>query len=89
MPIFDPMINDLPSSIFQSKVLSAVNLKQLAEVEEYPIVDPSFVDDHLKHIILYYSVNPEDMERELHSYAQQLLHKGKVKEAWQVLLAGG
>jgi hypothetical protein len=27
------------------------------------------------------------MEKELHMYAKQLLDKGKVQEAWQVLLA--
>jgi len=28
------------------------------------------------------------MEKELHTYAKKLLEEGKVKEAWQVLLAG-
>jgi hypothetical protein len=27
------------------------------------------------------------MEKEIHQYARQLLDKGKVTEAWQVLLA--
>jgi hypothetical protein len=33
-------------------------------------------------------MNPDEMEKELHLYAKKLLAEGKVKEAWQVLLAG-
>jgi len=57
-------------------------------VHEMPAIDPAFDDDHLKQIIQYYSINPEEMEKELHSYAKKLLDKGRVQEAWQVLLAG-
>jgi hypothetical protein len=59
----------------------------LANVNEMPLVDPSFFDDKLKNIIQYYSVNPDEMEKELHIYAKELLDDHKVKEAWQVLLA--
>ena len=41
-----------------------------------------------EHIIQYFSVNPDDMEKELHTYAKKLLDNGKVNEAWQVLLSG-
>ena len=78
----------LPFSIRQSKILSGNNPGQLANVHEMPVIDASFDDPHLKQIILYYSINPEDMERELHTYASKLLAEGKIKEAWQVLLAG-
>jgi hypothetical protein len=50
------------------------------------MVDPAFEDDTLKNIIQYYSINPEEMEQELHLYAKALLDAGKVMEAWQVLL---
>jgi flavin reductase (DIM6/NTAB) family NADH-FMN oxidoreductase RutF len=76
----------LPTSIVQSKILTGNNLGQLANVHEYPVVDPSFDDDRLRQIIQYYSVDPREMEKELHSYAKKLLDEGKVKEAWQVLL---
>jgi hypothetical protein len=59
----------------------------LANVHEMPVVQPSYEDEHLKNIIQYFSVNPEDMEKELHQYAARLLDQGKVNEAWQVLLA--
>jgi hypothetical protein len=56
-------------------------------VHELPAIDPSFDDPQLKSIFQYYSVNPADMETELHTYAKKLLNEGKVREAWQVLLA--
>ena len=52
-----------------------------------PVVDPSFLDDNLKQIIQYYSINPDEMEKELHRYAKELLDAGHVSEAWQILLA--
>lgn len=80
-------IDSLPASIRQSKILSGNNLGQLGNVHEQPFVDASFEDDTLKNIIQYYSINPDEMERELHQYAKKLLDEEKLKEAWQVLLA--
>jgi flavin reductase (DIM6/NTAB) family NADH-FMN oxidoreductase RutF len=81
-------VDSLPASIRNSKILTGNNLGQLANINEYPFVDPSFEDDHLQEIIQYYSVNPDEMEKELHSYAKKLLDEGRTKEAWQVLLVG-
>ena len=78
----------MPESIRNSNILTGNNLGQLANVNEMPVVDPSFDDKMLKNIIQYYSINPDEMEKELHTYAKKLLEEGKVKEAWQVLLAG-
>jgi flavin reductase (DIM6/NTAB) family NADH-FMN oxidoreductase RutF len=80
-------IDVLPESIRNSKILTGSNLAQLANVNEMPVIEPSFDDAHLKNIIQYYSINPDEMEKELHAYAKKLLDEGKVKEAWQVLLA--
>lgn len=80
-------IDALPASVRNSKILSGNNLGQLANVHDMPVVEPSFDDDHLKQIIQYYSINPDEMEKEIHSYAKKLLDEGKLKEAWQVLLA--
>jgi flavin reductase (DIM6/NTAB) family NADH-FMN oxidoreductase RutF len=77
----------LPSGIRYSKYLTGNHLGQLANVHEMPVVQPSYEDEHLKNIIQYFSVNPEDMEKELHQYAARLLDQAKVDEAWQVLLA--
>jgi flavin reductase (DIM6/NTAB) family NADH-FMN oxidoreductase RutF len=77
----------LPDSIRNSKILTGNQLGQLANVHEMPTVQPSFDDEHLKNIIQYFSVDPDEMEKELHRYAGRLLEEGKVDEAWQVLLA--
>jgi len=80
-------VDALPEGIRNSEILSGNDLGHLANVREMPIIEPSFDDTHLKNIIQYYSLNPDDMEKELHAYAKKLLAEGKVREAWQVLLA--
>jgi flavin reductase (DIM6/NTAB) family NADH-FMN oxidoreductase RutF len=80
-------VDALPESIRNSSILSGNDLGHLANVKEMPVIEPSFDDAHLKNIIQYYSVNPDDMEKQLHVYAKKLLAEGKVREAWQVLLA--
>jgi flavin reductase (DIM6/NTAB) family NADH-FMN oxidoreductase RutF len=79
-------VDTLPLSIRNSRILTGNNLGMLANIHELPVIDPSFEDDQLKNIIQYYSITPDEMEKELHRYAQQLLEAGKVSEAWQVLL---
>ena len=76
----------LPASVRASKILSGNDLGLLANVHEMPQIDTSFEDEHLKQIVQYYSVNPEEMEKEIHLYAKKLLSEGKVMQAWQVLL---
>lgn len=80
-------VDALPPGIRHSKILNGNNLGQLANVSELPVIEPSFDDTRLKEVIQYYSINPDEMEKELHTYAKKLLDEGKVKEAWQVLLA--
>ncbi len=81
-------VDALPQSIRNSKILTGNGLGMLANVEELPRIDPSFSDERLKNIIQYYAVSPGDMEKELHTYAADLLAKGKLRDAWQVLLSG-
>src|SRR5687767_13975262 len=76
-------IDALPENIRNSDILSGNNLGQLANVQELPVIDPAFDDDHLKQIIQYFNLNPDEMEKELHLYAKKLLDKGKVRDAWQ------
>lgn len=80
-------VDALPESIRNSNILTGNNLGQLANVNELPFVDATFNDDKLKNIIQYFSINPDEMDKELHRYAKELLDAGKVNEAWQVLLA--
>ena len=81
-------IDALPESIRCSTILTGNNLAQLANVQQLPEVDVAFTNDTLKNIVQYFSVNPVEMEKELHRYAKQLLDEGNVNAAWQVLLAG-
>lgn len=80
-------VDVLPAGIRISKILTGNDLGQLANVHELPTIDPTFNDDKLKKIIEYFSIDPSDMETELHSYAHLLLQEGRVDAAWQVLLA--
>jgi flavin reductase (DIM6/NTAB) family NADH-FMN oxidoreductase RutF len=80
-------IDALPEGIRISKILTGNDLAQLAAVKELPFIDPAFEDEQLKNIIQYYSVDPDEMEIELHRYAKELLKGNKVHEAWQVLLS--
>jgi flavin reductase (DIM6/NTAB) family NADH-FMN oxidoreductase RutF len=79
-------IDVLPLHIRNSRILTGNNLGQLGNVHEMPVIDAAFDDEHLKQIVQYYSINPDEMEKELHAYAKKLLDAGKVREAWQVLL---
>jgi flavin reductase (DIM6/NTAB) family NADH-FMN oxidoreductase RutF len=79
-------VDALPAPIRNSRILSGNDLGQLANTQEMPVIDPSFGDDRLKNIFQYYAIDPEEMEKELHIYAAELLRQGKIKEAWQVLL---
>ncbi len=81
-------IDAIPESIKSSSILSGNHLGQLGNVNELPSIDPAFHDDRLKNIIQYYSINPNEMEQELHKYAAELLNQEKVQEAWQILLSG-
>lgn len=80
-------IDALPAGIRQSRILTGNHLGQLANVHQLPDIDPAFTDDKLKNIVQYFSINPGEMDNELHRYAAQLLNDGNVNAAWQVLLA--
>ncbi len=80
-------VDTLPDNIRYSKILTGNDLGMLANVHEMPVIDPAFTDDKLKNIVQYYSIDPQEMEKELHSYAHHLLQDNKVQAAWQILLA--
>jgi flavin reductase (DIM6/NTAB) family NADH-FMN oxidoreductase RutF len=81
-------VDALPAGIRNSHILTGNHLGMLGNVHELPGINPAFDDTQLKNIIQYFSINPKEMENELHKYAATLLNQGKVAEAWQVLLAG-
>ena len=79
-------LDALPQNISSSKILTGNNLGQLANVHEMPFVDPAFENEKLKSIFQYFAADPEEMEKELHILAKDLLDNGKVVDAWQILL---
>jgi flavin reductase (DIM6/NTAB) family NADH-FMN oxidoreductase RutF len=80
-------VDALPESIKNSSILTGNHLGMLANVHEMPAVDPAFHDKRLADIIQYFSLNPGEMEEELHQYTATLLKDGRTADAWQVLLA--
>jgi flavin reductase (DIM6/NTAB) family NADH-FMN oxidoreductase RutF len=80
-------VDALPAGIRNSGFLTGNHLGLLANMHAIPHIDPAFADEKLQQIIQYYSVNPTEMEKELHRYAVELLNAGRVQDAWQVLLA--
>lgn len=81
-------VDVLPESIRNSQILTGNHLGQLGNMHDMPSIDPAFNDDRLKNIIQYYSISPAEMEKELHTYAKELLDNGNVNAAWQILLVG-
>lgn len=80
-------IDALPIAVRNSRILTGNHLGQLANVHDMPIVDPAFENEKLKQIILYYNLDPVEMETETHSLAASLLEESNTDAAWQVLLA--
>jgi hypothetical protein len=61
----------------------------LANVTELPAADPSFEDSRMQALLDTFAAGSPERQKELQGYAKELLAGGKVREAWQVLLAGG
>lgn len=80
-------IDALPEHIKLSTTLTGNHLGQLANAEVMPDIDAAYDNEDLKRIFQYYSLNPKDLETEVHKLAAQLLSDGKEREAWQVLLS--
>ncbi len=80
-------VDALPESIRNSTILTGNDLGMLANVNELPEVNAAFYDKRLSDIIQYFSLNPAEMEQELHQYAATLLKEKRTQDAWQVLLA--
>lgn len=79
-------VDALPLSIKNSKELTGNDLGMLANITAIPAMLPSYTDERLKNIGQYYNLNPEEMEKEMHIYAKELLSQGNIDAAWQVLL---
>jgi flavin reductase (DIM6/NTAB) family NADH-FMN oxidoreductase RutF len=80
-------VDALPEGIRHSHVLTGNNLGMLGNCTTIPIVSDVFYDDRLSHILKENSHNIAARTEALHQYAKELLDKGNVDRAWQVLLA--
>ena len=78
--------DQLPDNIRNSKVLTGNELAQLANVTVIPDASPAFANEDYSRIVQYFSLNPIDMELELHRLAAKLIGEDRIEEAWQVLL---
>ncbi|WP_222167237.1 flavin reductase family protein [Edaphocola aurantiacus] len=81
-------IDQLPLHIRQSDVLSGNDLGLLGNSTSIPVVADMQNDERLIEILKDYRSEPSTLKNALHTYAKELLAKGKVEEAWQVLLSG-
>ena len=80
-------IDALPAALKNSRILTGNHLGQLANVHDMPVVNPAFENEKLKQIVLYYNLDPREMETETHRLAASLLDAADTEAAWQVLLA--
>jgi flavin reductase (DIM6/NTAB) family NADH-FMN oxidoreductase RutF len=81
-------VDQLPSAIRNSKVLTGNNLGQLGNVEKLP--DTAEVESYksnLSELFNKYGKDKPELEKQLHLRAKELLEKGNVGDAWKTLLS--
>lgn len=82
-PLVQPVMNisigmdNLPEHIRNSTVLTGNDLAQLASVTELPLKEPNFHDGQLALL---------ESTSAIHQYVGELIRKGDIDKAWQVLL---
>lgn len=80
-------IDKLPLSIKNSDVLSGNDLGILGNCTSIPIVSDLRDDERLIDILKTYNSDEALKSRVLHQYAKELIAKGELDTAWQVLLS--
>ena len=82
-------VDSIPEDIRNSDILTGNNLGQLGNVEAMP--DETDVNDYklmeLSDLFMDYQDDAAELERQLHTKAQELLKAGNVVDAWKTLLA--
>jgi len=80
-------IDQLPTKIRLSNVLTGNHLGLLANVEQLPTLkDAQQEDKYLKYLKLNFEENSPMYTQKVHEYVGQLLDSGQVDKAWQILL---
>ncbi|MGB3780262.1 MAG: flavin reductase family protein [Tunicatimonas sp.] len=82
-------VDQLPTAIRESNVLTGSDLAQLANVAQVP--DATDLQAHadeprISRTWRLYSLTPESLPEKMHELAQGFLRQGKVMEAWAALL---
>ena len=80
-------VDALPFNIRNSNVLTGNDLGVLGNCTSIPTVDISINDGRLAEILNLKTKAPVQYIDELHRYAKELIAKGDVAHAWQVLLS--
>ncbi|MCZ4408063.1 flavin reductase family protein [Cryomorphaceae bacterium 1068] len=82
-------VDQIPSEIRNSAILTGNDLGRLGNVEELP--NETDVNDYrlieLSDLFVELEDSPHELERRLHEKAHDLLREGKVKEAWMTLMS--
>jgi flavin reductase (DIM6/NTAB) family NADH-FMN oxidoreductase RutF len=81
-------VEALPHAIRNSNILTGNNLGMLGNSTAIPIVSEMLYDDRLTDIMRGYETDETGRRNALHTYAKELLDRGEVDKAWQVLMAG-
>lgn len=84
-------VDGLPEAIRYSPVLTGNHLGQLSNVEHLPIRDPQGAldsDATLQDLLAKFHGDKATLQLHLHRKAADLLDRGKLDQAWQVLLLG-
>lgn len=82
-------IDNIPSRIRNSYILSGNDLGMLGNVESLPSVEDVEkykIDNQHVNEIAFFNNEDEDAREALHHYAKKLLKKGLVNDAWKTLL---
>ena len=78
-------VDALPQHIRNSRILTGNNLGQLGNSRAVPVSGPH-TNERLAQILRDTAHDEEVRIEQLHRYAQELLNKGDIEMAWQVLL---
>ena len=82
-------VDQIPTEIQQSKILTGNHLGMLGNVEQLP--DETTVNDYklteLSEMFIEHEDDGAALETALHQHAKQLLDQGQVEDAWKTLLA--
>lgn len=80
-------IDALPETIRNSRILTGNHLGLLGNSSAVPVVETISNDERLTLLLREYDTAPEALHLALHQYAAELLDKGDVALAWEVLLS--